>query len=158
SGAPRVGCRTCESGGPKPDCSSFRSFFSLPEQGGRSIRIRRSSHMRTIRLSYATVLLLAARIGSLMKTAAQQSLVGAPPVAEPTVLTDAQKARDRALAPKVEAILGAFGNFDPMLAPDGKHVLFRSDRGGLPEAYVADPNKPADPAKKVVGGPERVAS
>jgi dipeptidyl aminopeptidase/acylaminoacyl peptidase len=80
----------------------------------------------------------------------------APPSSDPTARTDAQKARDGALAPKVEAILDAFSNFDARLSPDGKQVLFRSNRGGVPELFVAEVGKPAGEAKKIVAGPERV--
>lgn len=80
----------------------------------------------------------------------------APATSDPTALTEAQRARDKALAPKVEAILDAYGNFDPQLSGDGKKLLFRSNRGGLPEAYLADPTKPGEAPKKIVGGPERV--
>jgi dipeptidyl aminopeptidase/acylaminoacyl peptidase len=71
--------------------------------------------------------------------------------ADPTALTVAQAARDKALAPKVEAIVDAFGNFDAQLSKDGKKVLFRSNRGGLPEVYVGEVGKPGEAPKKVVG-------
>jgi hypothetical protein len=53
--------------------------------------------------------------------------------ADPTLLTDAEKERDRSLIPRAAAIVDAFTNFGALLSDDGKHVLFGSDRGGLPE-------------------------
>jgi dipeptidyl aminopeptidase/acylaminoacyl peptidase len=47
---------------------------------------------------------------------------------------------------------------DPELSRDGKKVLFRSNRDGVPELYVGDVAKPASPPRKLVAGPERVAS
>lgn len=76
---------------------------------------------------------------------------------EPTELSEADKARDKALAPKFEAILDAFGTYDPQLSPDGKTFLFNSNRGGVPELYVAETGKRAAPPTKVVPGPERVS-
>ncbi len=78
--------------------------------------------------------------------------------AAPTVLTDAQKRRDAALAPRVRAILDVHQNFGAVLSPDGRQVLFRSDRGGVSELYLAEVARPKEPARKLVGGPERVAS
>jgi dipeptidyl aminopeptidase/acylaminoacyl peptidase len=80
------------------------------------------------------------------------------PNSDPSVLTDAQRARDKSLAPKVEAILDAFGNYDGRLSPDGKRIAFRSNRGGVPELFVAEVGKPSEPPKKIVAGPERVES
>jgi dipeptidyl aminopeptidase/acylaminoacyl peptidase len=77
--------------------------------------------------------------------------------ARPTELTDAERAADKALAPKVEAILAAFGNFDPRFSPDGKRVAFRSNRDGVPELFVGDVAKPEAAPIKIVPGPERVA-
>jgi dipeptidyl aminopeptidase/acylaminoacyl peptidase len=83
---------------------------------------------------------------------------GADVDAEPTVLTDAQKRRDAALAPRVRAILDVHQNFGAVLSPDGRQVLFRSDRGGVSELYLAEVARPKEPARKLAGGPERVAS
>lgn len=93
---------------------------------------------------------------------ATPSALAPPPAAsanaDPTVLSSGDAARDKALAPKIEAIVDAFGNFDAQLSPDGKRVLFRSNRDGVPELFVGEVGKPAAPAKKVVPGPERVQS
>jgi dipeptidyl aminopeptidase/acylaminoacyl peptidase len=87
----------------------------------------------------------------------------APPVtaaptadASPNERTPAQLERDQALAPSVLSILSAFGNFDAVPSPDGKKIVFRSSRGGLPEAFVARIDQPREPPTKVIGGPERV--
>ena len=60
--------------------------------------------------------------------------------------------------PGVRALLDAYQNFGGTLSPDGGRLLFRSDRGGVAELYVADVAHPEAPATKLVGGPERVAS
>jgi dipeptidyl aminopeptidase/acylaminoacyl peptidase len=84
--------------------------------------------------------------------------VTGPVNSDPTVLTDAMKARDKQLAPKIEAILDAYSNFEPRVSPDGKHVIFRSNRAGVPELFISEAGKPSSEAKKIVAGPERVAS
>jgi dipeptidyl aminopeptidase/acylaminoacyl peptidase len=84
--------------------------------------------------------------------------VTGPVTSDPTVLTVDEKNRDKTLAPKIEAILDAFGNFEPRLSPDGKLVAFRSNRNGVPELFVSEVGKPTSEAKKIVAGPERVAS
>ncbi len=66
--------------------------------------------------------------------------------------------RDDAAAPGVEALLHAYENVAPVLSPDGSHVLFRSDRGGSSELYLAETAHPEAAPQKLVPGPERVAS
>ena len=89
----------------------------------------------------------------------KHAVAGEPDVAsEPTVLTDAQKRRDAARGPRIAALLGASKNYGAVLSPDGTKVLFQSDRDGLAELYLSEVGKPDAPAKKLVGGKERVAS
>lgn len=78
--------------------------------------------------------------------------------AQPTVLSAAQKARDRAAAPAVERLLKVHGNDGAILSPDGKTFAFRSDRNGSQELFIADVSRPAAPPRLLVAGPERVAS
>ena len=86
-------------------------------------------------------------------------ITASPPAnAEPTKLDAAQRARDQELAKKIDPILDAFGNIDPHVSPDGKKLAFRSNRDGVPELFVADPSEPAEAAKKIVPGPERVGA
>jgi dipeptidyl aminopeptidase/acylaminoacyl peptidase len=73
------------------------------------------------------------------------------------VLTEAQTARDAALAPKVGAFVDAFSNMGPFLLKDGR-VVFTSNRDGIPAIYVADTKNPAAAPKKLPTGDERVAS
>jgi dipeptidyl aminopeptidase/acylaminoacyl peptidase len=82
----------------------------------------------------------------------------APVDAAPTVLTDAQKRRDSAAAPRVEALLDAYENLGPVLSPDGRRVLFLSTRGGVPELYLADVAAPDAAPRKLAGGSDRVGS
>jgi dipeptidyl aminopeptidase/acylaminoacyl peptidase len=77
---------------------------------------------------------------------------------EPTVLTNSQLGRDAARAPRIASLLGATQNYGAVLSPDGTKVLFRSDRDGVTALYLSEVGKPDAPAKKLVGGPERVAS
>ena len=81
----------------------------------------------------------------------------AVPAAEPTTRTDAQRARDAELMPKAGALVDAFVNRDAQLSRDRKKVLFRSNRDGVWQAYVADATKPAAPATRLAPSRERVA-
>ncbi|HEY8208544.1 MAG TPA: S9 family peptidase [Myxococcaceae bacterium] len=76
----------------------------------------------------------------------------------PTPLSEAEKARDKALMLKAAAIVDAFANYGASLSNDGKRVLFGSDRGGLPEIYVGDAGRPGEAPRKIAGGPDRVMS
>jgi dienelactone hydrolase len=78
--------------------------------------------------------------------------------AEPTVLSAEQRRRDAAEAPRIAALLDAYSNFGASLSPDGRRLLFRSDRGGSAELYSAEVARPEAPPTKLVSGPERVAS
>jgi len=60
--------------------------------------------------------------------------------------------------PQIEPVLAAHQNYGGVLSPDGTKVLFRSDRGGVSEAFLADVGRPDAPPTKLVAGPERVAS
>ncbi len=58
----------------------------------------------------------------------------------------------------LNALLSVHENFGGALSPDGTKLLFRSDRDGVAELYIADVAHPGAPATKLVAGPERVAS
>ncbi len=81
-----------------------------------------------------------------------------PVDAEPTVRTADQQARDDAAVPHIRELLDTYENFGGVLSPDGTKLLFRSDRDGVPELFIADVAHPDGPVKKIVAGPERVAS
>jgi dipeptidyl aminopeptidase/acylaminoacyl peptidase len=81
---------------------------------------------------------------------------------DPTVLTDEQKQRDAALAPLVTTIVDAYPNwngfFSTLVAsfsPDGKRIVFGSQRDGLPEIYLGDVAHPDAPPLALTAGPER---
>jgi dipeptidyl aminopeptidase/acylaminoacyl peptidase len=59
---------------------------------------------------------------------------------------------------QIRDLLDAYENWGGVLSPDGTKLLFRSDRGGVAELYVADVASPGAPATKIIAGPERVAS
>jgi dipeptidyl aminopeptidase/acylaminoacyl peptidase len=75
----------------------------------------------------------------------------APPASvEPTVLGDADRAREAAFADLARASVDAYPNWNGLFtilvatwSPDGKRILFGSQRDGLPEIYVGDPRRPA---------------
>jgi dipeptidyl aminopeptidase/acylaminoacyl peptidase len=81
---------------------------------------------------------------------------------EPTALTEAQRQRDAAMAPRAAVIVDAYPNwngfFSSLVAsfsPDGKRVLFGSPRDGIPEIYLGEVDRPAEPPKAITAGPER---
>ncbi|QSQ27981.1 S9 family peptidase [Pyxidicoccus parkwayensis] len=75
----------------------------------------------------------------------------------PDVPSGADAARDAELARKVTPLVDAFINGEPRLTPDGKRVLFVSNRDGLPQVYVADARRPDAPAKRLFESNERVS-
>jgi len=81
---------------------------------------------------------------------------------DPTVLTDDQRQRDGALAPLVTSIVDAYPNwngfFSTLVAnfsPDGKRIVFGSQRDGIPEIYLGDVAHPEGAPRAVTTGPER---
>jgi dipeptidyl aminopeptidase/acylaminoacyl peptidase len=92
------------------------------------------------------------------------SASAAPPAvdAQPTALTDAQRARDNALAPSAAAVVDAYPNIGSLfsslvaeMSRDKKHFLYGSLRDGVPEIYVGDIAKPSDAPRALTKGPER---
>src|SRR5262249_42344769 len=75
---------------------------------------------------------------------------------DPDTPTGADAARDAELAKKVRPIIEAFVDNGAALTPDGKRLIFRSDRDGLAQLYAADPAQPAAPATRIVTSTERV--
>src|SRR5262249_38284220 len=86
-----------------------------------------------------------------------------PPVdSNPTVLTEEQLARDRALAGPAAALVDAYANwagpFSSLVATaakDNKRFLYGSQRDGVVEIYLGDASRPADAPKAITRGPER---
>src|SRR5215470_14991606 len=68
----------------------------------------------------------------------------------PTVLTDAQRARDAEIGKQVALVVDAYLNFAPILLRDGR-VVFTSTRDGIPALYVADPRAPSAPPRRLPG-------
>jgi hypothetical protein len=77
---------------------------------------------------------------------------------QPTQRTVSERARDDVAAPRARELLDAHENVGGVLSPDGTKLLFRSDRDGIAELYLADVAHPDAPATKIVAGPERVTS
>ena len=83
---------------------------------------------------------------------------------DPTVLTDAQRARDAALTPTAAAVVVAYPNEGGRIttlvaafAKDKKRFLFGSTRSGVGQLYVADPAHPSESARALTTGPQRAA-
>lgn len=68
---------------------------------------------------------------------------------------DAAK-RDAELAAKAAGFIDAFTNSEPELTPDGKRVVFVSNRDGLPQLYIADAAKPDAPPVRLLATTQRV--
>ncbi len=83
---------------------------------------------------------------------------GSSSLVAPTTLSEAQKSRDAALVPQLTPLLAAYENFGAKLSPDGKQLLFRSNRGGVTGLYLAEVAHPDLAPRKLVAGPERIAS
>ena len=78
------------------------------------------------------------------------------------MLDEAAKRRDAERVPLATAIVDAYPNwngfFSSLVAtwtPDGKSLVFGSQRDGLPEIYIADAAAPDAPARALTVGPER---
>lgn len=68
--------------------------------------------------------------------------------ATPDAPSGAAAARDAELSAKAAGFIDAFTNSEPVLTPDGKRLVFVSNRDGLPQIYIADTGKPdAAPAR-----------
>lgn len=61
------------------------------------------------------------------------------------------------LSREAEQIFGAFGNGMPRLSRDGKTLLFRSNRDGLPQVYVAQSNGPQSVPRRLLETQERIS-
>src|SRR5262245_25202979 len=83
------------------------------------------------------------------------ALATAPAVAPDPSATEAA-ARETELARQAAAFMEAFANTSPVLTPDGRQVVFVSNRDGLPQLYVAEAARPESPARRLVTSNERV--
>jgi dipeptidyl aminopeptidase/acylaminoacyl peptidase len=66
--------------------------------------------------------------------------------------------RDRELVRRAEGVTQAFGNGAGELTPDGKRLVFTSNRDGINTLYVADARDPAAPATPLVDARERIVA
>jgi len=83
--------------------------------------------------------------------------VAAPSKVEPDVPSGADATRDAELTIEAANIFDAFVNTLGSLTPDGKKVLFRSNRDGIPQLYLADASKPDSAATRILQTKERIA-
>lgn len=68
----------------------------------------------------------------------------------------AGSAREAELAKRALAIVSAFSDSEPAFTRDGKRIVFSSNRGGLPQLYVAEIGKPSAPTQPIVTTKERI--
>jgi dipeptidyl aminopeptidase/acylaminoacyl peptidase len=74
----------------------------------------------------------------------------------PDVPAPADSARIAELSEKARAIVEAHADNEPAFTPDGKKVVFVSNRDGLPQLYLADPGQPALAPTRLTRTTERV--
>jgi dipeptidyl aminopeptidase/acylaminoacyl peptidase len=76
----------------------------------------------------------------------------------PDVPSEADAARDAELARTVAGVIDIVVNTDPVFTRDGKHVVFLSNRDGLPQLYLGEIARPAAPPLRLVRSTERQLS
>jgi dipeptidyl aminopeptidase/acylaminoacyl peptidase len=79
-----------------------------------------------------------------------------PATSEPDKPSGTDAARDAELAKQVTPLVDAFLNNAGVFAPDGKRLVFRSNRDGIDQLYVADATKADAPATRLFTSSERV--
>jgi dipeptidyl aminopeptidase/acylaminoacyl peptidase len=79
-----------------------------------------------------------------------------PASTAPDVPTGAAAQRDAELAQLYRRFADIHSNFNPMLTPDGRHVVYASTRDGLPQLYVGEVAQPAAPARRLTQTDQRV--
>lgn len=75
---------------------------------------------------------------------------------EPDKPSGNDAARDAELAKQVTPLVDAFLNTAGVLTPDGKRLVFLSNRDGIDQLYVADATKADSPATRLFTSAERV--
>jgi dipeptidyl aminopeptidase/acylaminoacyl peptidase len=75
---------------------------------------------------------------------------------EPDKPSGNNAARDAELAKQVTPLVDAFLNTAGVLTPDGKRLVFLSNRDGIDQLYVADATKADSPATRLFTSAERV--
>jgi dipeptidyl aminopeptidase/acylaminoacyl peptidase len=75
---------------------------------------------------------------------------------EPDKPSGNDAARDAELAKQVTPVVDAFLNTAGVLTPDGKRLVFLSNRDGIDQLYVADATKADSPATRLFTSSERV--
>jgi dipeptidyl aminopeptidase/acylaminoacyl peptidase len=75
---------------------------------------------------------------------------------EPDKPSCSDAARDAELAKQVTPLVDAFLNNAGVLTPDGKRLVFLSNRDGIDQLYVADATKADSPATRLFTSSERV--
>jgi dipeptidyl aminopeptidase/acylaminoacyl peptidase len=73
---------------------------------------------------------------------------------DPPSASDAPRIAE--LSEKVRAIVEAYSNSEPVFLPDGKRVVFTSNRDGLPQLYLTEPANPRTAPVRITRTTERV--
>ena len=73
-------------------------------------------------------------------------LAGDPTPVDPTLAADAA------------AVIDVFSNHDALSSPDGKSIVFSSNRGGVSQIYLASTAHPAEPARALTTTADRAVS
>jgi dipeptidyl aminopeptidase/acylaminoacyl peptidase len=79
-----------------------------------------------------------------------------PATSEPDKPSGSAAARDAELAKQVTPLVDAFLNSAGVLVPNGKRLVFRSNRDGIDQLYIADASKADAPATRLFTSSERV--
>ncbi|XYH97726.1 alpha/beta fold hydrolase [Sorangium sp. So ce1128] len=80
---------------------------------------------------------------------------GAGALVAPDTPTGADAARDAELAAEAASVVRAFSNGGVGFTPDGRRIVFRSDRDGLLQLYIADVAAPDAPATRLTHTAQR---
>jgi dipeptidyl aminopeptidase/acylaminoacyl peptidase len=79
-----------------------------------------------------------------------------PEVVDPDVPSGDDAKRDGELTADAAGIFDAFYNMAPKLTPDGKKVVFKSNRDGMPQLYVGEVAKPDAAPTRLVTTKQRI--
>jgi dipeptidyl aminopeptidase/acylaminoacyl peptidase len=82
----------------------------------------------------------------------------APAGHQPDIPSGEAAARDAVLSERARTFVDVFLNSSGEITPDGKTLVFKSTRDGIPTLYVADARDPASPPRRLVDRGERVGS
>ncbi len=99
-------------------------------------------------------------LAALCACATSSKPIAAAPPAPAQVSGDTPPAADapelERLARQAGALAAVYSNNAPVFVPGSSRIAFISDRDGLPQLYLADLKRPAEPAERLVTTPDRI--